>query len=139
MNKTEYYICENATINEGITTGTITHANMIFVKDYIYIIPFDSLGVMGNKATTTEFTNSDDFMDYLMANIESLPFYDFHEKMRSFLPEERIFTVKALRKLKISTGWLTAGMRIKKESGNLKVINIKPKSLLKELKSFYKL
>ena len=139
MKNTEYHICENATINEGITTGTITHAAMIFVEDYIYIIPFDGLGVMGNKTTTTEYTNTEDFLDKIKAEIELLPFYDFHEKMRSFLPNDRIFTVKALRKFQISTGWLTAGIKIKKEGGNSKSISIKPKSLLSKLKSFYKL
>jgi len=142
MKQSDYFFSENATINEGITTGKITNAAIYFTKDYFYIIPFDSLAVVGGgtlttHATTETFTNSAEFLVFIQSNITQLSDLEFHKHMTDFLPEDRIIKISSLNKFSIKTGWLTAGIKFKKYEGSLKTMSVKPKEILASLKDFY--
>ena len=140
MKKSEYIFNNNAFINEGFSTGTITKAAMYFTKEYIYIIPDLSQQILGNKEyTTTEYTNSESFLLDLESKIDTISSNDFHKMMQSFLPENLVNGIVSLDKFTISTGWLTAGIKLKAKGGKLKTISLKPRAQLSELKAFYNL
>jgi hypothetical protein len=139
MNQTDYIITEETTINEGLTTGTITHAAMLFTRSYIYIVPYGSQKVLGNKYTTTEYTNTEGFLTYIHENLDNFSDLEFHKKITDYLPKDRVIHISSLNKFKINTGWLTAGIKFKELNGSLKVVSIKPKEILVKLKEFYKL
>ena len=139
MKQTDYFFNENVTIHEGLSTGAITSASMFFTKEHIYIIPANSHQVLGTLHTLTDFTNSADFINDLVGKIETLSADNLHKTMQSFLPEDYIYDIVSLKKFTINTGWLTAGIRLKKQGGKLKTINIRPRAQLKQLKAFYNL
>jgi hypothetical protein len=139
MKESEYIFNRKATINEGITTGRITKAAMYFTKEYIYIIPLDSLGNLGMDFITTEYTNANDFLSIMEQQMEQVSRSKFHDTMKSFLPSERIFPIRNLEKFVINTGWLTAGIKLKTQNSKLKVISIRPRDEIKRIKAFYQL
>jgi len=139
MKKTDYFFNGNVTIHEGLTTGALTNASMYFTKEYVYIIPNHSHQVLGLEHKTTDFTNSAEFIVDLKSKIEFMTPNEFHDSMKLFLPDKFINGIISLDKFTINTGWLTAGIRLKKRGGKLKTISLKPRAQLKELKAFYNL
>jgi len=137
MNNTAYIFKDLVNINEGITTGTITNAAMLFTKEYFYVIPLDAIGSTGMTITQTDYTNAEEFIDYITKNIDSLSNIELHKIMVNFLPPNRIHKVITLDKFTIKTGWLTGGIRYKQAGENLKTVNIQPKDIRVKLKEFY--
>ncbi len=135
--KTDYIYTPKVDINEGISSGTITKAAMIFTKEYFYVIPFESLKVLGANVES-KFHSVSEFIDDLFKQLPDTQLDDFYGQMKTYLPNERIYRVNELDKFTIQIGfWIFGGMRVKKKWQQLQVFNIQPKSLRAELKLFY--
>ena len=139
QNKTDYIYAPKVDINEGISSGTITKAAMFFTKEYFYVIPFESLKVLGANMES-KYHSVNDFVSDLFKQIPEINIDDFHGQMVSYLPPERIYWVNELDKFTIQVGfWIFGGMRVKKKWQQLQTFNLQPKSLRAELKLFYRM
>ncbi|RLD62984.1 MAG: hypothetical protein DRI95_12295 [Bacteroidetes bacterium] len=139
QNKTDYIYAPKVDINEGISSGTITKAAMVFTKEYFYVIPFESLKVLGANMES-KYHSANDFISDLFKQIPEINIDDFHGQMVSYLPPERIYWVNELDKFTIQVGfWIFGGMRVKKKWQQLQTFNLQPKSLRTELKLFYRM
>ena len=135
--KTDYIYAPKVDINEGISSGTITKAAMIFTREFFYVIPFESLKVLGANVES-KYRTVNEFITDLFKQIPETNVDDFHEQMVSYLPPERIYRVNELDKFAIQVGfWIFGGMRVKKKWQQLQTFNVQPKSLRADLKLFY--
>jgi len=137
LEKTDYIYAPKVDINEGISSGTITKAAMIFTKEYFYIIPIESLQVLG-ATVESKFHSVSEFINDLFKQLPETKCDDFHAQMKTYLPKERIYRINELDKFTIQVGfWIFGGMRAKKKWQQLQVFNVQPKSLREELQMFY--
>jgi len=135
--KIDYIYAPKVDINEGISSGTITKAAMIFTREYFYVIPFESLQVLGANVES-KYQSVNEFISDLFNQLPDTSIDDFHGQMISYLPPERIYRVNELEKFTIQIGfWIFGGMRVKKKWEQLQTFNVQPKSLRAELKIFY--
>jgi len=135
--KTDYIYAPKVDINEGISSGTITKAAMFFTKEYFYVIPFESLKVLGATAES-KFHSVSEFISDLYKQVPNTSVEDFQAQMKAYLPDERIYRVNELDKFTIQVGfWIFGGMRVKKKWKQLQVFNVQPKQLRADLKAFY--
>lgn len=134
----DYIYVKKVDINEGITTGTITKASLLFTARYIFVVPFGSLQSLGMTMTTTDYTNTEEFLADLEAKLETATAEEIEQQLLSFLPEDRVFEVAQLKKFSVTVGfWLFGGMRIAKTDGSTKVINVQPKAQRAAIKEFF--
>ncbi len=137
QNKTDYIYAPKVDINEGIATGTITKAAVFFTKEYFYVIPFESLTVLGASAEQ-KYHSPNEFIDDLLKQIPNTGVEDFQAQMLTYLPDERIYRINELDKFTIQVGfWIFGGMRVRKHGKQLQSFNIQPKQLRADLKTFY--
>ncbi|NJO92309.1 MAG: hypothetical protein HC831_27570 [Chloroflexia bacterium] len=135
----DYIYVPKADINEGISSGTITKAALYFTKEYLFVLPFESLLVL-LATTETRFNNIKEYVTDLNKQLPDLDTPSFHNLLLSMLKEERIYKISELEKFSIQVGvWIFGGMRLKKKGGPLQSINIQPKALREQLKMFYSL
>ncbi len=135
----DYIYIPKADINEGISSGTITKAALYFTKEYLFVLPFESLQVL-LAATETRFNNIKEYVTDLNKQIPDLDTPSFHNLLLSMLKEDRIYKISELEKFSIQVGmWIFGGMRLKKKGGQLQSFNIQPKALREQLKIFYNL
>ncbi len=135
----DYIYIPKVDINEGISSGTITKAALYFTKEYLFVLPFESLQVL-LAATNTKFNNIKEYVTDLNKQIPDLDISAFHSLLLSMLKEERVYRIAELEKFSIQVGiWIFGGLRLKKKSGQLQSFNIQPKALREQIKAFYKL
>jgi hypothetical protein len=135
----DYIYVPKADINEGITSGTITKAALYFTKEFLFVLPFESLQVL-LAATETKFNNIKEYVTDLNKQIPDLDTSSFHNLLLSMLKDERIYKISELEKFSIQVGvWIFGGMRLKKKGHQLQSFNIQPKALREQLKKFYNL
>ena len=135
----DYIYVPKADINEGISSGTITKAALYFTKEYLFVLPFESLQVL-QAATQTKFNSIKDYVDDLNKQIPDLDAPAFHSLLLSMLKEERVCQISELAKFAIQVGvWIFGGMRLRKKGGPLQSINIQPRALRERIKAFYNL
>lgn len=133
----DYIYVPKADINEGLASGTITKAALYFTKEYLFVMPFESLQVL-LAATETKFNNIKEYVDDLNRQIPDLDSKAFHGLLLSMLKEDRVYKIAELEKFSIQVGfWIFGGMRLRKKGGQLQAFNIQPKTLREELKRFY--
>lgn len=125
----DYIFVPRVDVNEGITTGTVTRASMLVTAKYVFIVPHDSIGVMGNVTTKTNYTNTEEFLEQLEAKFPQVEVSEIEQELIDFLPEDRVFEVAQTKKLSVNVGfWLIGGMKIAQRDGGTKVINVQPKA-----------
>ncbi len=135
----EYIYVPQADINEGVTSGTITKAALYFTKEYLFVVPFESLQVL-LAATETKFNNIMEYVTDLNKQIPDLDTTLFHNLLLGMLKEDRIYKISELEKFSIQVGvWIFGGIRLKKKGGPLQSFNIQPKALREQIKMFYNL
>jgi len=133
----DYIYVPKADINEGISSGTITKAALYFTKEYLFVLPFESLQVL-LAATETKFNNIKEYVSDLNKQIPDLDTSAFHSLLLSMLKEDKIYRISELDKFSIQVGfWIFGGMRLRKKGGRLQSFNIQPKALREQLKMFY--
>jgi len=113
MDVKNYIYVPKSDINEGFTTGTITKAALFFTKQYLFILPFKSIGQLGMETTKVNYDNMEDYIDDLNNRISSLEISDFENELKENLPEDRVFAISDLDKFSVKTGFF-GGMSIKK-------------------------
>ncbi len=134
----DYIYVPKADINEGVSSGTITKAALYFTKEYLFVMPFESLQVL-LAATDIKFNNIKEYVTDLNKQIPDLDTSAFHSLLLSMLKKDRIYKISELDKFVIQIGlWIFGGLRIKKKGGKLQSFNIQPKALREQLKVFYK-
>jgi hypothetical protein len=133
---TDYIFASKTDINEGLTTGEVTKAAIFFTKQHLFVVPFQGVNVW--DTSKTKYTNSDDFLNDLNQVIDTMSVTEFENKMIDFLPNDRVYRIDALEKFDIRTGFL-GGIRLKKTGEQLQAINVQPKSLRADIKTFYNL
>jgi len=135
-NKDFIYV-PKADINEGLSSGTITKAALYFTKEYLFVLPFESLQVL-LATTETKFDNMKDFVSDLNRLIPDLNTANFHSQLLSMLSEDRVYHISDLEKFTVQVGfWIFGGMRLRKKGGSLQAFNIQPKALREKIKDFY--
>jgi hypothetical protein len=134
IENTDYIFAPKADINEGLTTGEVTKASVFFTKTYMFILPFHGVNVWDESKT--KYSNSKEFLDDLNLRIKQLSVDEFENMMVDFLPNDRVYRMKALEKFNINTG-LLGGIRLKKPGEQLQAINLQPRTLRSEVKNFY--
>ncbi len=135
--KTDYIYAPKVDINEGISSGTITKGAVFFTKEYFYVIPFESLKVLGATAES-KFHSVSEFTSDLYKQIPATSVDDFQAQMKTYLPDERIYRINELNKFTIQVGfWIFGGMRVRRDGKQLQTFNIQPKQLRADLKAFY--
>ena len=133
----DYIYVPKADVNEGISSGTITEAALYFTKEYLFVMPFESLQVL-LSATETKFNNIKEYVADLNKQIPEIDTSAFHSLLLSILKKERVYKVSELEKFSIQVGfWIFGGLRLRKKGGQLQSFNIQPKALREQLSVFY--
>lgn len=133
----DYVYVPKADINEGLASGTITKAALYFTREYLFVLPFESLQVL-LAATETKFNNVKDYVSDLNKQIPDLDTSSFHSLLLSMLKEERVYRIADLEKFSVQVGfWIFGGMRLRKKGGPLQAFNIQPKALREKISRFY--
>ena len=110
---------------------------MFFTKEYFYVIPFESLKVLGATAES-KFHSVSEFISDLYKQIPATSVEDFQAQMKTYLPDERIYRINELNKFTIQVGfWIFGGMRVRRDGKQLQTFNVQPKQLRADLKVFY--
>lgn len=136
---TDYIHVPGADINEGISSGVITKAALYFTKEYLFVVPFESLEVL-LAGVETKNQNLKDYVSDLNKQIPDLDVDSFHSLLMSLLKPERIYKISELEKFSIQVGfWIFGGIQIRRKNEPLQAFNIQPKSLREEIKQFYRL
>jgi len=133
----DYIYVPKADINLGISAGTITKAALYFTKEYLFVLPFQSLQVLLAGMET-----NNKHMEKLVADInKQIPELDkiaFNNLMLSKLKPEWIYCMAQLDKFTIQLGfWIFGGIRLRKKGGELQVFNVQPATLRMRIKEFY--
>jgi hypothetical protein len=133
----DFIYVPKADINEGLTTGTITKAALYFTREYLFVVPFESLEVL-KAGMETKFNNMKDYVADLNRQIPELDPLSFESLLLSLLKPERIYRIADLEKFSVQVGfWIFGGLHIKKKGGQLQAFNVQPKALREKIKNFY--
>jgi hypothetical protein len=133
----DFIYVPKADINEGLTTGTITKAALYFTREYLFVVPFESLEVL-KAGMETKFNNMKDYVADLNRQIPDLDPLSFESLFLSLLKPERIYRIAELEKFSVQVGfWIFGGLHIKKKGGQLQAFNVQPKALREKIKNFY--
>jgi hypothetical protein len=133
----DYIYVPKADINEGISSGVITKAALYFTKDFMFVIPFESLEIL-LAGVETKNQNLKDYVSDLNKQIPDLDIDSFHSLLLSLLKPERIYKISELEKFSIQVGfWIFGGIQIRRKNGPLQAFNVQPKLLREEIKQFY--
>ncbi len=137
INNLDYIYVPKADINEGVSKGTITKAELYFTKEYLFVLPFESLQVL-LAGMETKNNNKNDYWGNINIQIPNLDINSFHNLMLGMLKPERIYRISELEIFLIQVGfWILGGIRIRKKGGELQTFNVQPSALRKEIKKFY--
>lgn len=133
----DYIYVPKIDMNEGLSSGTITRAALYFTREYLFVLPFESLQVL-LAATETKYNHMKDYVSDLNKQLPDLNILAFNSLMLSMLKEERIYKIADLEKFSVQVGfWIFGGLRLRKKGGPLQVFNIQPRALREEIKKFY--
>jgi hypothetical protein len=133
----DYIYVPQADINEGISSGIITKAALYFTKEYLFVVPFESLEIL-LAGVETKNENLKDYVADLNKQIPDLDIESFHSLLLSLLKPERIYKISELEKFSIQIGfWIFGGIQIRKKGGPLQAFNVQPKTIREEIKVFY--
>jgi len=135
--KQDFIVVRKVDINEGFSTGTITKACLFFTKKYMFVVPFESLSVLGYTTTETT-TNAADIIQSVIPHMKDQTVEDFEQQMKSKLPHKRVYEISTLDTFSVNVGWwIFGGMTVKKEGGARQTINVQPKDLRAQISEFY--
>jgi hypothetical protein len=133
----DYIFVPKVDINEGRYVGIITKAALYFTKEYLFVLPFESLKVL-LAGMETNPDKMADFVTDLNLKIPKLDIEAFHALLINHLQTERIYKIAELEKFTINIGlWIFGGLQIRRSGGPLQLFNIQPKTLREEIKLFY--
>ena len=133
----DFILVRKVDINEGFSTGTITKACLFFTKKYMFVVPFESLSVLGYTATETK-TNAADVLESIIPHMKDQTVEDFEHHIKSKIPAERIYEISTLETFTINVGWwIFGGMTVKKKGGARQTINVQPKDVRAQIAQFY--
>ena len=134
----DYIYLTKSDINEGLSTGTVTKAAIFFTKNYIFVIPFDSTNIFGGGGVDKKFKDIHQYIKDLISRIQDTHIEDFENEMKTILPDERVFEVAELEKLKVDVGFaFFGGLSFKRKNEQRKVATAQPKKKRKQIKEFY--
>lgn len=133
----DFIIVPKADINEGLSTGTITKAALYFTREYLFVVPFESLEFL-KAGMETKFNSMKDYVADLNRQIPDLDPLSFESLLLSLLKPERVYRIAELEKFSVQVGfWILGGLHIKKKGGQLQAFNVQPKALREKIKNFY--
>jgi hypothetical protein len=133
----DFIFVPKSDMNEGLTTGTITKASLYFTKEYLFVVPLESLEVL-QGTTQTKYNSMKMYVEDFNKQIPDLDIDAFHSLLLSLLKEDRIYRIADLEKFSVQVGfWIFGGMRLRKKGGQLQSFNIQPKALRAQISAFY--
>lgn len=133
----DFIVVSKADMNEGFSSGTVTKAALFFTKKYMFVVPMESISVLGNTTTDTT-TNASEVLDSILPTLSEQSVAEFEEQMMKKLPHPRVYEISNLETFSINVGWwIFGGMTIKKKDGARQTINVQPKDMRAKIAEFY--
>ena len=140
----DYVFAPSVDVNEGISTGAITKAALLGTRRHIFVIPFNSVAVLGLTTTTTDYGQGHQELAKTVAAMLADPAMSIdqvEQVLRASLddkPHQRVFPIEVLDVLRVQVGWwVFGGMRMRSQGEGLKVINLQPRAAREAWARFY--
>jgi hypothetical protein len=128
---------DKADINEGQSAGKITKAALYFTREYLYVLPCESLRIL-QAGIESNYNSKSDCIEVINKQIPDLDKDGFHKLMQTMIGSEWIYRIADLKQFSIHTGfWIFGGIQIRKKDSELQVFNIQPKTLREKIRNFY--
>lgn len=120
-------------VNEGLTTGAVTKAGLLGTRHHLFVIPTESVAVLGQTATFTQHGEVNLLNGVAQALSDAnAPLEPIEQHLLAALdnqPYQRVFPIDRLDVFKIQVGfWKFGGMRIRAHGDQLKVVDLQPKA-----------
>ena len=133
----DFITVSKADINEGFSSGTMTKAALFFTKKYMFVVPMESISVLGNTATETT-SNAAEVLESILPTLSEQSVLEFEEQMMTKLPHPRVYEIAELDTFSVNVGWwIFGGMTVKKKGGARQTINVQPKAMRAKIAEFY--
>ena len=134
----DFILVRKVDMNEGLSTGTITKAALFFTASYMFVVPFESIAVLGYK-TEKSIGDIADLILTLIPQLKDQSVEDFELQMIGKLPPERVYEIADLETFSVNVGWwIFGGMTIQKKGGSRQTINVQPTAMRTQISQFYR-